>query len=95
MNNIRHLGEEIEFKRGGRIETRALQVLDEALQQLQGIRQKGMFKAIEERAFAGVTRSETSGRGYEGVIRRSPRYLNIVEDKLRRKLGLPALQPTH
>ena len=95
LNNTRHLSEEIEFKAGGRIETRALQVLGEALEQLRGIRQKGMFKAIEERAFAGVTRSETSGRGYDGVFKRSPRYLNVIEEKLRQKLGLPALQPTH
>lgn len=91
MNNMRHLGEDIEFKAGGRMETRANQVLQEAVEQLRGIREKGMMVAIEERAFAGVTRSKTSGRGYDGVVRRSSRYVNVIEQKLRQKLGLPAL----
>lgn len=91
MNNTRHLGDEIEFKAGGRIETRARETLESALEQLREIRQKGMFRAIEERAFAGVTRSETSGRGYDGVFLRAPDYLNVVEEHLREQLQLPAL----
>jgi beta-lysine 5,6-aminomutase alpha subunit len=91
MNNARHLGDEIEFKEGGRIETRARETLQEAVEQLRGIREKGMFRAIEERAFAGVTRSETSGRGYDGVFERAPNYLNVFEEQLRQRLELPPL----
>lgn len=91
FNNTRHLGHEIEFKKGGLIETRAQQVLGEALEQLRGITSKGMFKAIEERAFAGVTRSETSGRGYDGVFKRNADYSNPIETKLRALLQLPAI----
>ena len=92
MNNCRHLGDEIEFKAGGRIETRALETLEAAVDQLRGIREKGMFRAIEERAFAGVKRTETSGRGYDGVFRRAPDYLNVIEDQLRSKLALGGLK---
>ncbi len=91
MNNARHLGDEIEFKEGGRIETRARETLQEAVEQLRGIREKGMFRAIEERAFAGVTRSETSGRGYDGVFERAPNYLNVLEEQLRQRLELPSM----
>lgn len=89
MNNARHLGDEIQFKKGGRIETRAQETLQEAVEQLRHIREKGMFRAIEERAFAGVSRTETGGRGYDGVFRRAPNYLNVLEEQLRHHLGLP------
>ena len=36
----------------------------------------GLFKAIEERAFAEVKRTETGGKGLDGVIPRSSDYLN-------------------
>lgn len=91
MNNARHLGDEIEFKAGGRIETRAQETLQEAVEQLRHIKEKGMFRAIEERAFAGVSRTETGGRGYDGVFRRAPNYLNVLEEQLRQHLGLSAL----
>lgn len=90
MNNARHLGDEIEFKEGGRIETRAQETLQEAVEQLRQIKEKGMFTAIQERAFAGVSRTETGGRGYEGVFRRAPNYLNVLEQQLRGQLGLSA-----
>lgn len=91
FNNTRHLGEEIEFKTGGRIETRAIQVLKEALEQLRSITEKGMFKAIEDRAFGGVRRTQTCGRGFEGVLARSSNYCNPIETTLRRELGLTPL----
>ena len=40
------------------------------------IQKKGLFKAIEERAFAEVKRTETGGKGLDGVIERGPGYLN-------------------
>jgi len=92
MNNARHLGDEIQFKKGGRIETRAQETLQEAVEQLRHIREKGMFHAIEERAFAGVSRSEKGGRGYDGVFRRAPNYINVLEEQLREHLELGALE---
>jgi beta-lysine 5,6-aminomutase alpha subunit len=40
------------------------------------IDQKGLFKAIEEKAFAEVKRTEEGGKGLEGVILRGKDYLN-------------------
>ena len=40
------------------------------------IEKKGLFKAIEERAFAEVKRTETGGKGLDGVIPRATDYFN-------------------
>jgi beta-lysine 5,6-aminomutase alpha subunit len=91
FNNARHLSEELEFVRGGRLERRAVQVLEQAVAQLQAIEARGLFRAIEERAFAGVSRHPQGGRGLEGVVPREPGYVNDVETVLRQRLGLPPL----
>ena len=49
---------------------------DSRIKHLEMIHGKGLFKAIEARAFAEVTRSETGGKGLEGVIPRETGYLN-------------------
>jgi beta-lysine 5,6-aminomutase alpha subunit len=92
FHNARHLSDELEFVRGGRMERRAAQVLEEALAQLEEIEGKGLFQAIEERAFAAVSRHPEGGRGLEGVVRRAPGYVNDVETVLRQKLGLPPVE---
>jgi beta-lysine 5,6-aminomutase alpha subunit len=76
FNGARHLGEEISFRHGGRIESWAGKVLDDTLKHLELIDSKGLFKAIEQRAFAEVSRSETGGKGLEGVVARQSGYLN-------------------
>jgi beta-lysine 5,6-aminomutase alpha subunit len=43
---------------------------------LEAIAKKGLFKSIEERAFAEVKRTETGGKGYDGVVSRDPEYTN-------------------
>lgn len=70
------LGSEISFNPGGKIEKWAQKVLDDTLEHLRMIEKKGLFKAIEERAFANVTRKEDGGKGLDGVIERHPEYLN-------------------
>jgi len=40
------------------------------------INKKGMVTAISERAFAEVKRTETGGKGLDGVMERAPGYLN-------------------
>ena len=82
FNGAKDLGADVEFKRGGVIESFAAQVLDETLRHLEMIDKKGLFKAIEERAFAEVSRTETGGKGYDGVIRRHPEYLNPLFEVL-------------
>lgn len=76
FNGAKDLGKDIEFKRSGMIESWATQVLKQTYDHLALIEKKGLFKAIEEKAFAEVKRTETGGKGYDGVIERAPDYLN-------------------
>lgn len=76
FNGAKDLKNEITFKPNGMIDSWANKVLDDTLNHLEMIHQKGLFKAIEEKAFAEVSRKETGGKGYNGVIERSPQYFN-------------------
>jgi beta-lysine 5,6-aminomutase alpha subunit len=40
------------------------------------IQAKGLFRAIEEKAFAEVSRREDGGKGFDGVFERGADYLN-------------------
>jgi beta-lysine 5,6-aminomutase alpha subunit len=76
FGGAKDLGSDIEYRKGGIIESWAAKVLDDTLAHLESIQSRGLFKAIEERAFAEVRRTETGGKGLEGVIPRSGDYLN-------------------
>ena len=88
MNNTRQLGEEIEFKSDGIIQRRARQVLAEACQLLEDVRDKGMFDTLAAGTFADVFRPVDGGKGLSGVLRRAPDYFNPVEEALRKSLDL-------
>ncbi|HRK01573.1 MAG TPA: lysine 5,6-aminomutase subunit alpha [Oligoflexia bacterium] len=70
------LGKEITFKRDGTISKWANKVLDDTLVLLRKIDRDGLFKAIEDRAFANVSRSETGGKGLDGVVQKDKEYTN-------------------
>jgi beta-lysine 5,6-aminomutase alpha subunit len=74
--NARHLGEELQFRPGGRIVRRAHGVLDGAEGILRTVAEKGLFAALAAGAFADTRRPRDRGRGYEGVVRRDPAYAN-------------------
>ncbi|MDR1571652.1 MAG: lysine 5,6-aminomutase subunit alpha [Clostridiales Family XIII bacterium] len=76
FNNARHLGEEIEFKAGGRIQERAGFVLGQAEGLLRQIEKEGLFSTIEQGKFGGVKRARDGGKGLEGVIVRHGDYFN-------------------
>jgi len=76
FNNCRDLGEEITFKAGGMIQTRAQQVLQEAASLLEDIAQRGLYTTIEEGKFGGVKRSRTGGKGLAGVVKKQAGYFN-------------------
>jgi beta-lysine 5,6-aminomutase alpha subunit len=78
FNAARDLGEEIEFKRGGIIQTRAQEVLAGARELLERIAQTGLFKAIEDATFGDVSRKLDEGRGIEGIIDTDEGYFNPV-----------------
>ena len=74
----RHFGDEIEFKAGGIVARRAVQVLDESLALLEEVRRETLWEAISRGAFADVKRTRTGGKGYSGVVERTADYLNPV-----------------
>ncbi len=76
FNGARNLGSFIEYKADSKIVTWANKVLDDTVRHLEMIESKGMFRAIEERAFAEVSRTGTGGKGHDGVIKRESNYLN-------------------
>ncbi len=88
MNIARDLGEEIEFKAGGKIQTRAQTVLNDAAELLEKVQNDGMFQALEQGTFADVFRPCTGGQGLGGVFLRPAVYYNPIETGLRKGLGL-------
>jgi len=83
FNAAHDLGEEIEFKRGGIIQTRAQDVLAGAHELLEGIAQTGLFKAIEQATFGDVSRRIDEGRGIEGIVATEDGYYNPVVELMR------------
>ena len=76
FNGAKDLGKDIEYKEGGIIKSWASKVLDDTVKHLEMIHSKGLFKAIEEKAFAEVRRTETGGKGADGVVLRAASYVN-------------------
>lgn len=76
FNNLKNLGDDTEFKDGGIIQTRAQNVLDEALELLMIIEKEGLFNALEKGIFADVKRPKNGGKGLNGVIEKGTNYRN-------------------
>ncbi|KLU62450.1 D-lysine 5,6-aminomutase alpha subunit [Peptococcaceae bacterium CEB3] len=76
FQTMRHLGGEIEFKADGIIRQRASATLRKAVSMLEEINGMGLFTALEKGMFAEISRSRQGGRGLDGVIGKSPQYLN-------------------
>ena len=82
MGTARHLGDEITFKPGGRIERRAQDVLAKAVRLLEGVAERGLMSAIESGTFADVKRPRDGGRGFEGVFAKDAAYWNPFAETL-------------
>jgi beta-lysine 5,6-aminomutase alpha subunit len=83
FNSARDLVEEIEFKRGGIIQSRAQQVLRGALEILEAIADRGLFNALGEGVFGDVERDVRGGRGSEGIVATEPGYLDPLSELMR------------
>jgi beta-lysine 5,6-aminomutase alpha subunit len=80
FNAAHDLGDEIEFKRGGIVQTHAQQVLAGAHRLLERIADWGLFKAIEDATFGDVSRSQDEGRGIEGIVEVDEGYFNPLTE---------------
>jgi len=76
FNNMRHIGDEVEFKKDGVIQKRAQKVLTEAAALLKAIEREGLFSTIEQGKFGGVKRPRDGGKGLAGVSPKAPGYFN-------------------
>jgi beta-lysine 5,6-aminomutase alpha subunit len=76
FNNMRNIGDEVEFKKGGMIQTRAAEVLEKAATFLKDIEEEGLMATLEQGKFAGVKRTRTGGKGLDGVTQKDAKYLN-------------------
>lgn len=83
---MKDFGEEIEFKDGGIVKTRAAHVLDDALNLLKEIANIGIFKTLERGMFAEVKRPIDGGKGLKGVAKKTEYYLNPILDLMVREL---------
>lgn len=80
FNNARHLGDEIFFKEGGKIQSRAEKLLGDACDMLQEIEKIGLEAAMEQGFFADIKRSQQGGKGGSGVIEKHKDYYNPFMD---------------
>lgn len=76
FNTMKDLHAEMDFKRGGKIELRAQEVLAQAESILNNIEAMGLQAAIGKGTFAEIARTPTGGKGLDGVLEKSSDYYN-------------------
>jgi beta-lysine 5,6-aminomutase alpha subunit len=76
FNNMKDIGEEIEYKEDGIIRNRAQEVLDKSISLLEELNCEGLFTAIEKGIFADVKRPKNGGKGLDGVREKGKNYIN-------------------
>lgn len=82
FNTMEDFGSEIEFKKGGIMENRVHEVLEETVKLLESIAKDGLFRTLEMGKFAGIRRMQDGGKGLDGVFRKSAVYYNPFFDLL-------------
>ena len=76
FNDMKSIGEEMEFREGGICRARAKEVLDKAIELLEEIVNEGMFIALEKGIFGDVKRPMNGGKGLAGVVTKGDNYFN-------------------
>ncbi len=76
FNNLKNIGDEVEFKQDGIIRRRAQKVVEDALQVLERIQHEGLFTALEKGMFGDVKRPKNGGKGLAGVVEKGNNYYN-------------------
>jgi beta-lysine 5,6-aminomutase alpha subunit len=82
FNNMKNIGDEVEFKKDGIIQKRAKQVLNESLALLETIEKEGLFNSLEKGVFADVKRPINGGKGLDGVFEKEENYINPFIEKM-------------
>ena len=82
---MKDIGEEVEFKEGGIIKSRAQEVLHKATQLLEAMESEGLFTALEKGIFANVKRPKNGGKGLDGVTLKGEHYFNPFVELMKGK----------
>ncbi len=85
FNNMKSIGDEVEYREGGIIQKRAKEVLLKATALLENIAKEGLFTAIEKGIFADVKRPKDGGKGLAGVASKGLNYCNPFIDIMLKK----------
>ncbi|KLO22184.1 dioxygenase [Marinitoga sp. 1197] len=76
FNNLKNLGDEIEFKKDGIIQKRAQEVLDKSIELLEKMMHDGLFVSLSKGTFANIKRPIDGGKGLDGVFEKGENYIN-------------------
>lgn len=85
FNNMKNIGDEVEFKHDGIIQKRAQKVVEDALGTLTKIEKEGLFSALEKGMFGDVKRPKNGGKGLAGVAEKGMNYYNPFVEIMKRK----------
>ena len=85
FNNMRSIGDEMEFKADGICRNRAKLVLDNTITLLEDINKEGLFTALEKGIFGDVKRPMNGGKGLQGVTMKSENYINPFVELMKGK----------
>ena len=85
--DLKDLGDELTYKEGGIIRTRANEVLTKATDLLAEIEKLGLFTTIEKGIFADVKRPKDGGKGLAGVVVKDDKYFNPFIEVMKGKVG--------
>jgi beta-lysine 5,6-aminomutase alpha subunit len=76
------IDEEFTVREDGKIANRAREVFGRAMELLEECQRDGMVAAIGRGHFGDVKRTETGGKGLDGVLEKAPDYFNPFQDML-------------
>lgn len=85
FNNMKDIGNEVEFKKGGIIQSRVTKVVDDATALLEELEKDGLFDALEQGKFGDVKRPKDGGKGLSGVVAKGDHYFNPFMELLKGK----------
>jgi beta-lysine 5,6-aminomutase alpha subunit len=85
FNNMKNIGDEVEFNKDGIIQKRAQKVVEDALGTLTKIEKEGLFSALEKGMFGDVKRPKNGGKGLAGVAEKGANYYNPFVEIMKRE----------
>lgn len=83
FRTMHDLGDELVYREGGIMQTRANEVLAKAADLLSDMENIGLFGTLERGTFADIKRTRTGGKGLNGVVMKDENYFNPFVDLMK------------